>query len=97
MKNGGVPAHSPVSGKVVSIGLVRTASGVEDQAIFIEPDGEDALDESCVPVDNVFSRSPEEIIRIIRDAGIVGMGGGRSFQPILSFRCLRALMWILCF
>lgn len=71
----GVPAHSPVSGKVVSIGLVRTASGVEDQAIFIEPDGEDALDESCVPVDNVFSRSPEEIIKIIRDAGIVGMGG----------------------
>ncbi len=79
-ENGGVPAHSPVSGKVVSIGLVRTASGVEDQAIFIEPDGEDALDESCVPVDNVFSRSPEEIIRIIRGCwhSRNGRGGGVS-------------------
>ncbi|HAN87409.1 MAG: electron transport complex subunit RsxC [Bacillota bacterium] len=71
----GVPAHSPVSGKIDSIGLVRTASGAQDQAIFIVPDEEDVLDESCVPVDNVFSRPPEELIAMIREAGIVGMGG----------------------
>ncbi|MDD4336301.1 MAG: electron transport complex subunit RsxC [Firmicutes bacterium] len=71
----GVPSHSPVSGKVASIGLVRTAFGAQDQAIFIEPDGEDVLDESCVPVDNVFSQPPEKLIEIIREAGIVGMGG----------------------
>ncbi|MDD3599261.1 MAG: electron transporter RnfC, partial [Firmicutes bacterium] len=71
----GVPAHSPVSGKIDSIGLVRTVSGAQDQAIFIVPDEEDVLDESCVPVDNVFSRRPEELIAMIREAGIVGMGG----------------------
>ncbi|MEA4885045.1 MAG: electron transport complex subunit RsxC [Clostridia bacterium] len=70
-----VPVHSPTSGKVVGIGPVRTASGALDQAIFIEPDGEDRLAETCAPVTNLESLSKEQIIGIIMDAGIVGMGG----------------------
>lgn len=73
----GVPSHSPVSGKVAAIGAVRTGLGTMDQAITIEPDGQDTLDESCVPVENADSLSPAEIVSIIREAGIVGMGGAQ--------------------
>lgn len=73
----GVPAHSPVSGKVTATGAVRTGLGMMDQAIIIEPDAQDALDESCVAVENVDSLSQAEIVSIIREAGIVGMGGAQ--------------------
>ena len=73
----GVPSHSPVSGKVTAIGAARTGLGTLDQAITIEPDGQDTLDESCVPVENVDKLSQAEIVSVIREAGIVGMGGAQ--------------------
>lgn len=73
----GVPSYSPVSGKVTAIGAARTGLGTLDQAITIEPDGQDTLDESCVPVENVDKLSQAEIVSIIREAGIVGMGGAQ--------------------
>ncbi|OPZ65454.1 MAG: Electron transport complex protein RnfC [Firmicutes bacterium ADurb.Bin506] len=71
----GVPMHSPVSGKVTGISAIRTCAGIDDMAIIIENDGNDTLDESCVPMTNVMSMSRDEIIAAIRGAGIVGMGG----------------------
>jgi electron transport complex protein RnfC len=44
-------------------------------AIVIENDKKDTLDESCVPSDAPESLSGEQIIEIVRDKGLVGLGG----------------------
>jgi electron transport complex protein RnfC len=72
-----VPVHSSVSGKVAKIDSVIDASGYAKPAIFIDTEGdewEDNIDRS-----NTFVKScvltPEELVKKIADAGIVGMGG----------------------
>ncbi|SES75251.1 electron transport complex protein RnfC [Natronincola peptidivorans] len=69
------PIHSSVSGIVKSIEDVPIATGNEAQAITIESDGENQIDESIQPKGNIESLSPKDIINIIKEAGIVGMGG----------------------
>ncbi|MCR4426382.1 MAG: electron transport complex subunit RsxC, partial [Firmicutes bacterium] len=70
-----VPVHSPVSGKVTGIVTVRAWNGCLEPAVAIESDGEDTLADSVAPVAEVEALSREELLAIIRDAGIVGMGG----------------------
>ena len=70
-----VPVHASISGKVTAVGRFPHPLGGEHQAVVIEGDGEDSWHESVVPRDNVDSLSPKEIKDIIRDAGIVGLGG----------------------
>lgn len=78
-----VPVHTPVSGKVVKIDKCKTPQGLPVDAVYIKSDEEDRRrDEEIVaslsPVRDdaaVEALESKEIIGIIRDAGIVGMGG----------------------
>ena len=69
--------HAPTSGKVVRIEEhpVPHPSGLGRPCIFIEPDGEDAPDESLAPMPDYRERDPAEVRERIRMAGIVGLGG----------------------
>ncbi len=69
-----VPVHSSVSGKVTAIKPYLHPSGAEVTAIFVENDFEYAEIDGCEPK-NVDKMTKDEIIKAVRDAGIVGMGG----------------------
>lgn len=69
--------HSPVSGKVNKIAEVVDASGYPRPAIFIDVEG-DEWEEGIIRSDKLEREcklEPEEIVRKINEAGIVGMGG----------------------
>lgn len=69
------PIHSSVSGQVIAIELRPNSSGQESMAVVIENDG---LDELAAPIaigKDIEQLTPEEIVHIVREAGIVGMGG----------------------
>ena len=69
--------HSSVSGIVDKIDDVLDASGYKRKAIIIKTDGDewdDTIDRSDNLVNNI-KNTPEEIVKLIQEAGIVGMGG----------------------
>jgi len=69
------PVHASVSGKVTAIeARPHPGSGLV-QAVVIESDGLDTPDPGMVPAGDVATLSPDEIRKIIRAAGIVGLGG----------------------
>ena len=72
-----VPVHASVSGKVKSVEAKPHSSGTTMMSVVIENDHLDTLDESIQPRtrEEVDALTPEELINIIREAGIVGMGG----------------------
>jgi Na+-translocating ferredoxin:NAD+ oxidoreductase subunit C len=69
------PIHASVSGIVKDISKIMTPSGKEAMAVFIEADKDDIIDESIKPKGSLKTLSPKEIKDIIREAGIVGLGG----------------------
>ena len=70
------PVHSSVSGTVVAIEpRMHGTRGCEMTAVVIKSDGKNTLHESVKPNKDLEELTPDEIINIIRDAGIVGMGG----------------------
>ncbi len=69
------PVHSSVSGTVTAIEARRQITGEKCQSVVILSDGKNTLHESVRPVRNPDSLAPEEIPAILREAGIVGMGG----------------------
>ena len=70
------PVHSSVSGTVVAIEpRMHATRGCEMTAVVIESDGQNVLHESVQPKGDLDSLTPDEIIEIIKEAGIVGMGG----------------------
>ncbi len=66
---------STVSGKVLSIEDRLTILGQKSECIVIENDGKDDAIEGYGIERDYNSLSAEEIIKIIKDAGIVGLGG----------------------
>ena len=72
-----VPVHASVSGKVKAVEARAHSSGTTMMSVVIENDHLGTLDESIQPRTQaeVDALSPEELINIIREAGIVGMGG----------------------
>ncbi len=68
------PVHASISGKVIAIGDFLHPSGRMIPSIVIESDGKD---EALPLIDNTeyLDLSPDEIKRLVRDAGIVGLGG----------------------
>ena len=70
------PIHSSVSGKVIKIDLCPHPTANRAPAIVIENDFEDTM---CETVHNTHpdykQLSTEQLISIIREAGITGMGG----------------------
>lgn len=70
-----IPLHSSVSGKVKSISDFLHPSGVSMLSVTIESDGQDVWEEGLDVRRDPDSLDPAEIRRLIRDAGIVGLGG----------------------
>ena len=72
-----VPVHASVSGKVKAVESKAHSSGTTMMSVVIENDHLGTLDESIQPrtQEEVDALTPEELIGIIREAGIVGMGG----------------------
>ena len=68
------PVHSSVSGTVIDIKPCPMPNGSIVESIIIENDFTDTLDETLESID-YMSVDPDMIPAIVRDAGIVGMGG----------------------
>jgi electron transport complex protein RnfC len=69
------PIHASISGKVVEVAEYPHSSGVKCMSVVIESDG---LDEwmQGIPCNRDWNKlNPEEIMKIIKESGIVGMGG----------------------
>lgn len=71
----GAPVHSSVSGTVQKIDTALLPSGLRGPAIFIENDGLYEVDPSIRPKGLIEDLTPRQITDIIREAGIVGLGG----------------------
>ncbi|MCI5586233.1 MAG: electron transport complex subunit RsxC [Lachnospiraceae bacterium] len=70
-----VPVHASVSGKVIALEPRRHPSGQDIMAVVIENDFQDTPDTSMAAHEDYRGLSNDEIISIIREAGIAGMGG----------------------
>ena len=77
--NGGlcVPVHASVSGKVKAVEIRPHTNGTMVMSVVIENDHENTLCPDIQPrtPEQVDRLTGEELIAIIREAGIVGMGG----------------------
>ncbi|WP_333912960.1 electron transport complex subunit RsxC [Vibrio coralliirubri] len=71
-----LPVHAPTSGVVIAIEPRTTAhpSGLSEMCVVIKPDGLDTWIEKN-PVDDFSTKTSDELLDVIRQAGISGMGG----------------------
>jgi electron transport complex protein RnfC len=67
--------HSSVSGTVKKIEQRNSSSGALVSCIIIESDGKFTIDESIKPKGDVDKLSKDEILAIIKESGLTGMGG----------------------
>jgi len=72
-----VPVHASVSGTVKAVELRPHTNGTSVMSVVIQ---NDHLDELCPEIqprtqEEVDKLTPEELVQIIREAGVVGMGG----------------------
>ena len=67
--------HSSVSGTVVAIENRPHATRGQCLSVVIESDGKNEVHESVQPHKSLDELTPDEIVAIVREAGIVGMGG----------------------
>ena len=68
--------HSSVSGTVIAVEpRVHPNKGPGIMSIVIKSDGKNTLDESVQPSKDLDSLTKEEIIDVVREKGITGMGG----------------------
>ena len=72
-----VPVHSPVSGTVKAVEMRPHAGGMMVLSVVIQNDHNDTLCPDIQPrtAEQVQALTPEQLLEIIRNAGIVGMGG----------------------
>ena len=69
------PIHSSVSGTVKNIAPMLTTNGSKVMSIIIENDGLYEKHESIKAREKYDNLTKEELLKIIQEAGIVGMGG----------------------
>jgi electron transport complex protein RnfC len=69
------PIHASISGTVTEIGLKPHPNGSLVQSIVIHNDEQERYAETVAPYGSVESLTSDELLQIIRDSGIVGMGG----------------------
>ena len=72
-----VPVHASVSGVVKAVEVRAHTSGTNVMSVVIENDHLDTLCEDCRPRtrEEVDALSAEDLMNVIREGGIVGMGG----------------------
>lgn len=66
--------HSSVSGTVLDVAK-RPVAGGEEICVIIENDFQNTKHESVKPCGAIEDLEPNQVIEVIKDAGIVGMGG----------------------
>ena len=69
------PVHASISGKVVALGNFPHSLGIDLPAVVIESDGRDEWVAGLRENTDYALLSPEELKKIVLEAGIVGMGG----------------------
>ena len=69
------PVHSSVSGTVTAIEERGHATRGTCLSVVIKSDGKNTLDEAVKPHKSLEELTPDEIVEIVKEAGIVGMGG----------------------
>jgi electron transport complex protein RnfC len=69
------PVHSSVSGKVTAIGNFPHILGMDMASVVIESDGKDEWVAGMKETTDYQTLSPDELKKMVSDAGIVGMGG----------------------
>ncbi len=68
--------HSSVSGTVLAVeDRLHPTKGGKVLSVVIKNDGKDTLAESVKPNKSLEELTPDEIVEIVKEAGIVGMGG----------------------
>lgn len=67
--------HSSVSGRVTAVEPRLHPNKGEVLSIVIANDGKNTLDESVKPNKSLDELTPEEIVNIVKEKGIAGMGG----------------------
>ena len=81
------PVHSPCSGKVTAIEPRPHPNGGAVLSIVIENDFQDTPAPGVVPHGSAESLGSDEIVEMIRDAGVVDPGGGKpAHMKILDAR-----------
>ena len=70
-----VPVHASVSGTVKAVKPCPHANGTMVMSVVIENDFEQTLHPDIAPRGSIDDLSPEELMEIIHQAGIAGMGG----------------------
>ncbi|MBQ9468543.1 MAG: electron transport complex subunit RsxC [Clostridia bacterium] len=72
----GCPVHASVSGTVSEIRSVNNAMGAAVNTVVIENDFQDTVYKDVHPFEkSILDATPEEIVEVVRKAGIAGMGG----------------------
>lgn len=89
------PIHASVSGKVTAVEPRPHPGGQDVLSIVIENDYMDTPDDTLKPHLTHKELSPEEILRIIRDAGIVGMGGATFPTDVKAFSALGQVDYVI--
>lgn len=69
------PIHSSVSGQVIAIENRPHPGGWDSLAVVVENDGKDETVRPFVRPKAIEELTPAEIVQIVREAGIVGLGG----------------------
>lgn len=69
------PVHSSVSGTVKEVCPHVNSIGIKTDTIIVENDGKYEPAEGLHPMENISALTTREMLWIIRDAGIIGMGG----------------------
>jgi len=72
-----VPIHAPTSGRVVKIEEhpIAHPSGMGMPSIFIETDGDDAVDQTLEPISDWLNTDPAILRERARMCGLAGLGG----------------------
>jgi len=71
----GAPIHASVSGTVKAVEPRPYTGGGKMMSVVIENDFQDTFGSELVPHSDYSKLSPQEIVDIVREAGITGMGG----------------------
>jgi len=69
------PVHSSVSGRVLAVDQFDHPSGRPHLAVTVANDGQDRIPPEKEKIRDPMFLTPDEIRQIVRDAGIVGLGG----------------------
>ncbi|MFQ6091659.1 MAG: electron transport complex subunit RsxC [bacterium] len=70
-----VPSHASITGKVTAVEPMDHPLGSKVVSVVIEGEGVDVWDDSIRPQESIDQLSPKDLVGMIQQAGLAGMGG----------------------